>query len=139
MKENKLLPDNAVFSLQNNNIIRWDVVPKHDVSAEDKAFQNGSVMMQFDENGMLAGLFYQISWNEYVTTEEIISPKEAYAQVEAGNFEQYVPFQQGDVLHIEECKLTYIYDTKGFYQPVYQFSGYINSTENPWVCQIPAF
>lgn len=138
MNENKLLPDNAVFSIQNNNTLRWDAAPKQDISAGDKAFQNGSVMMQFDENGMLADLSYQISWNEYVTTEDIISPKEAYAQVEDGNFEQYVPFQQSDVLHIEECELTYIYDTKGFYQPVYQFSGYINSTENPWVCQIPA-
>lgn len=31
---------------------------------------------------------------------------------------------------------TYIYDTKGFYQPVYEFSGYINNRENLWcVCQ----
>lgn len=138
MKENNLLPDNAVFSVQNNNTLRWEVAPKQDVSAGDKAFQNGSVMMQFDENGTLIDLSYQISWNEYVTTEDIISPKEACAQVEDGNFEQYVPFQQGDVLHIEECELTYIYDTKGFYQPVYQFKGYINNTESPWVCQIPA-
>ena len=138
MKENNLLPDNAVFSVQNKNTLRWDVTPEQDVSAGDKAFQNGSVMMQFDENGMLIDLSYQISWNEYVTTEDIISSKEAYVQVEGGNFEQYVPFQPGDVLHIEECELDYIYDTKGFYQPVYQFRGYINSTENPWVCQIPA-
>lgn len=138
MKENDLLPDDAVFSVQNNNTLRWEIAPKQDISAGDKAFQNGSVMMQFDENGTLADFSYQISWNEYVTTEGIISPEEAYAQVEDGNFEQYVPFQQGDVLHIEECELTYIYDTKGFYQPVYQFIGYINSTESPWVCQIPA-
>ena len=138
MKENNLLPDNAVFSVQNNNTLRWDVTPEQDVSAGDKAFQNGSVMMQFDENGMLIDLSYQISWNEYVTTEDIISSKEAYVQVEGGNFEQYVPFQPGDVLHIEECELDYIYDTKGFYQPVYQFRGYINSTENLWVCQISA-
>ena len=138
MKENSLLPDNAVFSVQNNNTLRWDVAPEQDVPTGDKAFQNGSVMMQFDETGTLIDLSYQISWNEYVTIEEIISPKEAYAQVEGGNFDQYVPFRSGDVLHIEECELAYTYDTKGFYQPVYQFRGYINSTENPWVCQIPA-
>lgn len=138
MKEKDLLPDDAVFSVQNNNTLRWEIAPKQDISAGDKAFQNGSVMMQFDENGTLIDLSYQISWNEYVTTGDIISPKEACAQVEDGNFEQYVPFQQGDVLHIEECELTYIYDTKGFYQPVYQFRGYINNTESPWVCQIPA-
>ena len=138
MKENGLLPDNAVFSVQNNDTIRWDVAPEHDVSAGDEAFQDGSVMMKFDENGTLIDLAYQISWNEYVTTEDIISPNEAYAQVEGGNFEQYVPFQQGDVLCIEECGLSYIYDTKGFYQPVYQFRGYVNSAEYVWICQIPA-
>lgn len=138
MKENELLPDNAVFSVQNNNTLRWDAAPEHAFSAEDKAFQNGSVMIQFDENGTVIDLFYQISWNEYVATKDIISPNEAYTQVENGNFKQYVPFQQGDMLYIEKGELTYVYDTKGFYQPVYQFSGYINSTENPWVCQIPA-
>ena len=138
MKENNLLPDNAEFSVQNNNTLRWDVAPKQNISRGDKAFQNGSVMMQFDNNGTLIDLSYQISWNEYVITEDIISAQEAYSQIEDGNFEQYVPFQQGDVLHIEECELTYTYDTKGFYQPVYQFRGYINSTENPWTCQIPA-
>ena len=71
-------------------------------------------------------------------TEPIISEKEAYEQVRRGKFEQYVPFQPGDTLHITECKLEYRYDTKGFYQPVYEFSGYINSSENLWVCQIPA-
>lgn len=138
MKENDLLPDNAVFSVQNNNTLRWETAPSQNGSADDRAFQSGSVMMQLDENGTLIDLSYQISWNEYVATEDIISPKEAYAQVEDGNFEQYVPFQQGDVLHIEKCELDYIYDTKGFYQPVYQFTGYINSTESLWVCQIPA-
>lgn len=138
MKENGLLPDNARFSIQNNNTLRWDVAPEYDFSTGDEAFQDGSVMIQFDEKGTVIDLFYQIRWNEYVTTEDIISPNEAYAQVESGNFEQYVPFQQGDTLYIEECELSYVYDTKGFYQPVYQFSGYINSTKNPWVSQIPA-
>ena len=59
-------------------------------------------------------------------------------QIEKGNFEQFQPFQKGDVLYIEECELTYIYDTKGFYQPVYQFSGYINNKDHLWICEIPA-
>lgn len=138
MKENGLLPDNAVFSVQNNDTLRWDVSPEHDNSTGDEAFQNGSVMIMFDENGSVIDLSYQISWNDYITSEDIISANEAYSQVESGNFEQYVPFQKGDMLCIEEYELTYTYDTKGFYQPVYQFSGYINNTKNPWVCQIPA-
>lgn len=138
MKESGLLPDNAVFSVQNNDTLRWDVAPENDFFAGSEAFQDGSVMMQFDENGTVIRLYYLISWNEYVTTEDIISPDEAFDQVESGNFEQYVPFQKGDMLCIEEYELSYVYDTKGFYQPVYQFSGHINSTENMWVCKIPA-
>lgn len=68
----------------------------------------------------------------------MISEREAYAQVQAGNFKQYVPFQSEDTLYVIGCSLEYVYDTKGFYQPVYEFTGYVNDMENPWVCQIPA-
>ncbi|MDE6863444.1 MAG: VanZ family protein [Eubacterium sp.] len=138
MKENKLLPANAVFSVQNNDTLRWDVVLENEYSLDNKSFQEGSVMIKVDKNGTLFDLSYQISWNEYVTTEDIISANESFAQVKDGNFKQYVPFESNDNLYIEECELSYIYDTKGFYQPIYQFKGYVNNTENPWSCQIPA-
>lgn len=138
LKESGLLPDTAVFTLQNNDTLRWDVPEKNNLSIAKTAFTSGSVLMQFDSNLELASMDYGISWNEYVTTEEIISPKTAFEQVEDGNFEQYVPFRQGDILWVKECKLTYVYDTKGFYQPVYRFTGYINNKDNSWDCQIPA-
>ena len=28
--------------------------------------------------------------------------------------------------------------SKGFYQPVYEFNGYINQSDNLWSCRIPA-
>lgn len=138
MKELGLLPSNAEFSVQNGDTLRWDVTPAQDFSAEPEAFQKGSVMIQFDEAGALSRFFYQINWNAYVSTEDIISESQAYAQVKEGNFEQYVPFQPGDTLYVNGCELTYLYDTKGFHQPVYAFSGYINHSENQWACQIPA-
>lgn len=138
MKENKLLPENAAFSVQNNDTLRWDVICENDFSSGNKSFQNGSVMIKVDNDGTLIDLSYQISWNEYVATEDIISANESFAQVKDGNFKQYVPFESNDNLYIEECELSYIYDTKGFYQPIYQFKGYVNNTENPWSCQIPA-
>lgn len=138
MKELELLPDEVRFSVQNDDTLRWDVVSDKDTSAGTEAFQQGSVMIQFDETGTLSNFSYLINWNEYVATEDIISESQAYEQVIDGNFEQYIPFQQGDILYINKCELTYIYDTKGFYQPVYEFSGYINDNENLWVCQIPA-
>lgn len=138
MKELDLLPENAEFSIQNGDTLRWDVTPTQDFSIEAEAFEKGSVMIQFDESGALINFFYQINWNEYVATENIISESQAYAQVTNGNFEQYVPFQPEDTLCVNKCELNYVYDTKGFYQPVYEFSGYINNIENLWACQIPA-
>lgn len=138
MNEQELLPENVEFSVQNGDTLRWDVLPISSLFEGEKAFQQGSVMIRLNKSGLLADFFYQVTWNEYVCTEPIISEKEAYEQVRRGKFEQYVPFQPGDTLHITECKLEYRYDTKGFYQPVYEFSGYINSSENLWVCQIPA-
>ncbi len=138
LKESGLLPATAVFSIQNNDTLRWDVLEENDLSIAKTAFTSGSTIMQFDSNLKLTSMYYGISWNEYVATEEIISPKAAFEQVEDGNFEQYVPFQQGDTLWVKECRLAYVYDTKGFYQPVYQFTGYINNEDNLWDCQIPA-
>lgn len=138
MKKLDLLPETAQFSVQNGDTLRWNVTPQHDIIEGTEAFQTGSVMIQFDESGTLSNFFYQITWNEYVTDETILSESQAFEQVKAGNFEQYVPFQSGDTLYIDQCKLTYVYDTKGFYQPVYEFNGYINQSDNLWSCRIPA-
>ena len=95
-------------------------------------------MIQFDETGTLSSFSYLMNWNEYAATEDIISERQACEQVKDGNFEQYIPFQPGDTLYINKCELTYCYDTKGFYQPVHEFSGCINNIENLWVARIPA-
>lgn len=138
MKEYDLLPEDAEFTLQNGDTLRWDVTAPSDISEQSKDFQTGSVMIQFDETGALSSFIYQICWNEYLSNETIISPDVAYTQVEKGNFQQYLPFEPGDRLTVNSCKLEYLYDTKGFYQPVYEFSGYINDEENIWECNIPA-
>lgn len=136
--ENDLLPGTAVFSVQNNDTLRWDAAMENDLATNTAAFASGPVLMQFDDNGNVASLLYDLYWNDYVTTESIISPKEAFTEVEAGNFEQYAPFQPNDNLYVESYELDYAYDTKGFYQPIYRFEGYINERENAWSCQIPA-
>lgn len=138
LEESGLLPDTAVFGIQNNDTLRWDTPEENDLSITKTAFTTGSILIQFDDDLELTSLNYGISWNEFVATEEIISPKAAYKLVLDGNFEQYVPFQNGDTLWVKAYSLAYVYDTKGFYQPVYQFSGYINNEDNLWDCQIPA-
>lgn len=135
---NDLLPDTAEFTLQNNDILRWDAAEPNNLKDNAITVSSGMVMIQFDSEGNLAYLSDGIYCNEYTATEEIRSPQEAFTQVEEGNFEQYLPFEKGDTLFVDKCELTYIYDSKGYYQPVYCFEGYINERENAWSCYIPA-
>lgn len=39
---------------------------------------------------------------------------------------------------IQDCVLSYTYDTKGFFGPAYRFSGYINETDYSWETNINA-
>lgn len=133
-----LLPEGAAFSIQNGDTLRWDASAPQDISVGKEDFQKGSILIQLHESGAPVNFFYQVTWNRYVATEKLISQTQALEQVHKGNFEQYVPFQPGDMLHITNCELTYVYDTKGFYQPVYEFSGYLNQKDNLWTCRIPA-
>lgn len=132
-----LLPKNAVCSIQNNNMIRWDL-QNEDYSNKKSNFESGLIMVQFFAKNEIANLDYNIIYNEYVGQEEIISVKEAYKDILKGNFEQYIPFNKGDTLYIKNYALNYIYDSKGYYRPVYQFEGYINNEDNFWECQISA-
>lgn len=97
--------------------LRWDVISDKGIPAEAEAFQQGSVMMQFDEAGSLSSFTYLINWNEYEATENIASESQAFEQVKDGNFEQYIPFQPGDTFYIDKCELTYIYVQKSLPKP----------------------
>lgn len=136
--KNGLLPDRGIFSIQNNSTLRWDAKEPEDIKYTQTDFVAGLIMTQFDKNGALSGLFYQMIGNKFVRQVEIISASDAFKQVLSGHFYMYSPFGKGDKLIVNGYKLTYVYDTKGYYQPVYEFQGYINDTEHVWSCQIPA-
>lgn len=138
LKDNKLLPNNTEYSLQNNDTLRYDVISPTNISDNENDYSYGNIMIHFDNENKINNIFYNVIYNEYVGKEEIISSKLAYNEILNGNFSQYVPFNQGDKLVIEKCELDYIYDTKGYYQPVYTFSGYINEKDNELRWQIPA-
>lgn len=137
LNENNLLPGNAIFSFQNSTILRWDIEAEN-IEQDNSDFCIGTIMVQYDENDAIASFDYLASYNRFVGQEEIISLEEAYQQVLDGNFEQYNPFEKGDTLYIEDWNMNYVYDTKGYYRPVYQFSGYINEKDYFWECIISA-
>lgn len=137
LKQNDLLPNGAVFRLENGDTLRWDMQAREPAQGTSD-YDSGCILVKIDQNGQIASFDYWIFSNRFVRQEEIISPKDACQQVLDGNFEQYVPFQSGDALVIENWDLTYAYDTKGYYRPVYQFAGHVNQEDWPWECKISA-
>ena len=70
----------------------------------------------------------------------LISPKEAYERIQNGKFNCYEysfqdptgvsPSKKKDhELQITSCGLTYLCDSKGFYQPTYEFSGMMDGKD----------
>ncbi len=137
LSENGLLPEDAKFTLQDHTILRWDI-EANAAETRGEDFASGLIMVQFDAANEIASFDYQISQNRFVATEKTISSKQAYSQVLSGNFEQYTPLNEGDRLCITDCRLACAYDTKGYYRPVYLFTGFVNEKENRWWCRIPA-
>lgn len=139
MQDNHILPEGAVFSIQNGNTLRWDISPPVDeIAKSEKDFAKGMVMLVPSSKGQPAplDLFYTVNMNKYVRQVELISPARAYEEVLKGNFNMYNDLKKGDLLRIEQVKLEYTYDSKGYYRPVYSFIGKVNG--EPWETQVPA-
>jgi glycopeptide antibiotics resistance protein len=140
MQNNDILPANTTFSVQNEGTtLRWDIRKAVDAIAEDeKDFADGMVMlMPATVDGAAPGdVFYVINKNEYVRKVDVISPAQAYTQVLEGNFSVYNDLNKGDLLRVEQYELAYKYDSKGYYQPVYRFTGSVNGEQ--WETLIPA-
>ena len=65
---------------------------------------------------------------------EICSEKDAFEQILVGNFIGSV--NPGDKIEVGQVSMGYLLDTKGFYQPAYNFDVIINGEK--MLIQIPA-
>jgi hypothetical protein len=82
---------------------------------------DGKLMCTYYSDGSFGRIENNILQLEAYKEFPIISQKEAYQKLQAGEFLYYR--EDEEVLDIEvlAVELDYILDTKGFYQPVYQF------------------
>lgn len=138
MLQNDLLPENAKYQLQDNHILRWDIQKPGDLLTRTRGFYEGIVLIRLSDKNIPFDCMNSIVKNEYIRNVSIISPKQAFQHVLDGDFEMYSSFKSGDRLMVTGCEIYYIYDTKGYFQPVYKFSGYVNQAEFTWSCVIPA-
>ncbi|RIJ66204.1 VanZ family protein [Rummeliibacillus sp. POC4] len=133
-----VLPPDAVFSTQDENTLRWDIEQNMtDIIHGDSDFTEGFIMLIPSQKHQIPlDLDYDMNENKYVRKVDIISPAQAYKDILKGNFAIYNDLVDGDQLDINEYELDYIYDSKGYYQPVYRFKGLLNG--EAWEVLIPA-
>ena len=107
-----------------------------EMSTEQRDVDHGMIIIVPAAEGLIPqDLFYAMNKNKYIRTVDVSSPADAYEEVVRGNFYMYNDLQN-DKLIVTDYELTYVYDSKGYYQPVYQFKGTVNGEE--WSTQIPA-
>jgi len=138
MLEKEFLLKNADFKVQSETILRWDMEQPDNIVTRTSSFHEGVVMLTLTDDLVPFDFMNTIVEKEYLRKVKIISPTQAFERVLEGEFEIYSPLNKGDKLFISSCEISYIYDTKGYYQPAYRFSGYINDRDHPWSCFIPA-
>lgn len=137
LKENKLIPNNAKLKYDENNYLRYDV-KNNDIKSTKKDFIDGIIMITNSDLDNIQSLYYGIKYNKYVDDVEIISSKDAFEKVKKGSFYSYNPYNPGDKIQITNCEISYMYDSKGYYQPVYRFTGSVNGEEDIFSAIIPA-
>ena len=95
---------------------------------------DGELICDYYDNGKIAEIRNGIMQFEVYKEFEIRSEKEAYEQIVDGNFLGRV--NPGDKIELGDASVEYMLDTKGFYQPIYNFDVMINGEE--LYIQIPA-
>ena len=89
---------------------------------ENGKVYDGMLECTYYEDGSFGNIEYNILQLEEYKEFSIISKKEAYQKLKDGKFSYYRQNEEPMSIYVQQVALTYELDTKGFYQPVYQFS-----------------
>ena len=99
----------------------------------DKIY-DGQLTCEYYDNGKFSKIRNGIKQFEVYKEFDICSEKGAYEQILDGNFTGRV--NPGDKIEIGQVSIGYMLDTKGFYQPVYNFDVIVDGEK--MLIQIPA-
>lgn len=143
MDDLSILPQEAEFSVLESGEFEWNLPDRPDLNVD---YWHGDVVLGLTQDGRAYSLAYNLQRNQFTREVDILSPAEVYERIKIGEFrqikynalvtEEELVLKKGDQLEIELIELTYMYDTKGFYQPVYNVSGTLNG--NNWFTLIQA-
>jgi glycopeptide antibiotics resistance protein len=137
LKQNGFLPDYASLTADRNGMLRWDANVENPIEIKED-FLSGVVMAQILPEGKIVSLSCDLTENKYIRQVKLISRQEAFQRIRQGKFDSYTPFHRGDNLVITNCRIVYRYDSKGYYQPEYLFTGMLNGEPDASSILIPA-
>lgn len=113
------IPDSAEFLAEGDGWYSFTIRQM----AEESFLYDGSLRVRYAQDGTIREIENNLLSYTYYRDAEVISPEEAYQQLQEGKFndEGYFEHKNPSQVSILSCNLEYRVDTKGFYQPVYIF------------------
>ncbi len=100
---------------------------------------DGTLLCRYADDNTVREIVNRLGTYTYRETVKILSAQQAYRQLQDGKFqddtfERVAPRQ----VQVLSCTLSYQVDTKGFYQPVYEFTICYGDNPYPHMVTIPA-
>lgn len=127
------VPKEAVFEETGEGQYRFSVSKLHESGDE---MIDGALTLQLYGKDTIGQLSNRIVRYTVCGKEEIISEEEAYQKLLGGKFRYSYQQETPKTLEAKSVSLAYQLDTKGFYQPVYEFDCRIDGEET--VISVPA-
>ncbi len=118
------IPENSEFKIDKNGDYLFSV----DMQLEQNNLVNGTLRCSYYEDGTIKNVQNNLVKYEKVMNKKIISQEDAYNQILTGKFNCYI---NDDIktITVNEVKLSYFLDSKGYYVPVYNFHCKINDQD----------
>lgn len=136
-------PKDAKFTVLENGQFEWSLPNSDDLSID---YWAGDLTLVLKQDGSVYSLTYNLQKKQFIREVNILSPIEVYERIKQGEFpqikrnalitEEQLVIKKGDRLEVETIKLSHMYDSKGFYQPIYRVSGKFNGDD--WFTLIQA-
>lgn len=118
------IPEDGLLRQETDGWYSMDITSKFD----GKRMYGGNIKIRYTIAGDLWELQYQVLASKEIDEVEVISQEEAFACIQQGKFISPCSeiLENLEILSVEEQS---ILDTKGFFQPVYQFTVRCNEKE----------
>lgn len=124
-----VIPDSAIFNRPTDDneigIFEWAV----ENYIDGDYITNGNLSVEYYNDDSIKGINNRIIRYKRIKDVIIKSKEEAYEELKKGKFNFYKPENINKIV-VENISLSYMLDSKGFYQPIYNFKVKVDGVNN---------